>query len=361
MGFATPLTPGLNRRCAFLENYAQGASVKADAEKPEEEYIVDVRNLVVHYETPDGIVEAVNGVDLKIAKGETVGLVGETGAGKTTIALSIMGLLPVPPSNIISGEILVDGEDVRKKSEREMRDIRGSTVSMIFQDPMTALSPTMKIVDQIAEVIKLHRGVSKKEASEAALEVLKTVGIPPERGYDYPHQFSGGMKQRVVIAIALACRPKIVIADEPTTALDVTIQAQILDLLRNLKSELNTSVLLITHDFGIVAETCDRCVVIYAGEIVESGTVKQVFENPCHPFTTGLFASLPKIGENVRRLNPIKGLMINPMDLPSHCSFYERCDLRSEQCNEADPRLFEVESGHMVKCFQQKVGEEVFE
>ena len=344
-----------------MDSYSKETSLITDSEETGEDFIIDVRDLVVHYETPDGIVEAVNGVDIRIGRGETVGLVGETGAGKTTIALSIMGLLPIPPSNIIRGEILVDGEDIRKKSEREMRDIRGSTVSMIFQDPMTALSPTMKIVDQIAEVIKLHRGLSKKEASKAALDVLKTVGIPPERGYDYPHQFSGGMKQRVVIAIALACRPKIVIADEPTTALDVTIQAQILDLLRNLKDELNTSVLLITHDFGVVAELCDKCVVIYAGEVVESGTVEQVFDNPAHPFTVGLFASLPKIGENVRRLNPIKGLMINPMDLPPHCSFYDRCDRRSEQCQGGDPRLFEIEPGHMVKCFQQKSGEEVFE
>ena len=337
-----------------MENNSESALKFSEASQ---DCIAEVRKLVVHYETPDGIVEAVNGVNLKIAKGETVGLVGETGAGKTTIALSIMGLLPIPPSNIISGEIFVDGEDIRKKSEREMRDIRGSQMSMVFQDPMTALNPTMKVADQIAEVIKLHRNLNKKEAAGIAMEMLKTVGIPPERYYDYPHQFSGGMKQRVVIAIALACRPKLVIADEPTTALDVTIQAQILDLLRNLKRDFNTSVLLITHDFGVVAELCDRCVVIYAGEVVESGSVEQVFDNPCHPFTSGLFASLPKIGRNVRRLNPIKGLMANPMDLPPYCSFYDRCDRHMENCKESDPGLVELEPGHMVKCLRFLPGE----
>ena len=326
--------------------------------KAGEDSIIEVRDLVVHYETADGIVEAVNGVDLRIARGETLGLVGETGAGKTTIALAIMGLLPVPPSNIIRGEILIDGEDIRKKSEREMRDIRGRVVSMIFQDPMTALNPTMKVGDQIAEVIKLHRNVSKKEAAQVASEMLRMVRIPHDRYYDYPHQFSGGMKQRVVIAIALACRPEFVIADEPTTALDVTIQAQILDLMRNLKGELNTSTLLITHDFGVVAELCDRCAVIYAGEIVESGAIEQIFDTPTHPYTIGLFESLPKIGQNIDRLKPIQGLMANPMNLPAWCSYYDRCDCRTEQCAVGEPRLVEVEPGHMVRCFLFYTGEE---
>ena len=331
-------------------------TVEAEAE---EGFIIDVRDLVVHYETADGIVEAVNGVDLKIARGETLGLVGETGAGKTTIALAIMGLLPVPPSNIIRGEILINGEDVRNKSEREMRDIRGSVASMIFQDPMTALNPTMKVGDQIAEVIKLHRNVDKKEAARAAADMLQMVRIPLDRYYDYPHQFSGGMKQRVVIAIALACRPEFVIADEPTTALDVTIQAQILGLMRNLRSELNTSTLLITHDFGVVAELCDRCAVIYAGEIVESGTIEQLFDRPSHPYTIGLFDSLPKIGQNTDRLKPIQGLMANPMDLPRWCSFYDRCDRRTEQCTADEPQLEEVEPGHLVRCFLFNRGQEV--
>ena len=323
-----------------------------------EGFIVDVRNLVVHYETADGIVEAVNGVDLRIAKGETLGLVGETGAGKTTIALAIMGLLPVPPSNIISGEIFIDGVDIRNKSEREMRDIRGRVASMVFQDPMTALNPTMYVGDQIAEVIKLHRSISKNEAAQAAADMLQMVGIPPERYREYPHQFSGGMKQRVVIAIALACRPEFVIADEPTTALDVTIQAQILDLMRSLKSELSTSTLLITHDFGVVAELCDKCAVIYAGQIVESGTIEQLFDNPAHPYTLGLFDSLPKIGQSVDRLKPIRGLMANPMDLPSWCSFYDRCDHRTKRCETAEPQLVETEAGHMVRCFLFDAGEE---
>ena len=324
----------------------------------EDDYVIDVRGLVVHYETADGIVEAVNGVDLRIARGETLGLVGETGAGKTTIALAIMGLLPVPPSNIIRGEILINGMDIRRKSEREMRDIRGSVASMIFQDPMTALNPTMKVGDQIAEVIKLHRNVSKREAVRIGADMLQMVGIPPDRYYEYPHQFSGGMKQRVVIAIALACRPEFVIADEPTTALDVTIQAQILDLMRNLKSELNSSTLLITHDFGVVAELCDKCAVIYAGQIVESGTIDQIFDKPRHPYTIGLFDSLPKIGQDVDRLKPVRGLMANPMDLPSWCSFYDRCDHNNEQCVASEPELVEVEPGHLVRCFRSCTGEE---
>ena len=320
--------------------------------------IVDVRNLIVHYETPNGVVEAVNDVSFTINRGETLGLVGETGAGKTTIALSIIGLLPVPPSKIYGGEVYVDGEDVLKKSEHEMRNIRGDKVSMIFQDPMTALNPVHHVGDQIAEVIRLHQHVSKQEAIQKAIEMLQLVGIPAERYKDYPHQFSGGMKQRVVIAIALACQPELIIADEPTTALDVTIQAQVLEMMKELRQKLNTSMLLITHDFGVVAEMCDKCAVVYAGEIVESGTVEHIFHNPQHPYTRGLFASLPDLDSDVERLEPIRGLMVNPMDLPAYCSFHDRCEKCMEKCSREDPVLTEIEPGHFVKCLQFGPGKE---
>lgn len=315
-------------------------------------YILDIRNLVVHYETQDDVVEAVNGVDLQIAQGETYGLVGETGAGKTTIAKAIMGLLPVPPSHIIEGSVLLNGEELIGKSNREMRKVRGRQVSMIFQDPMTALNPVHRVGDQIAEVIREHLHVGKSDAAIRATRMLEEVGIAPERYKDYPHQFSGGMKQRVVIALALACEPGFIIADEPTTALDVTIQAQVLEMMRELKEKHKTSILLITHDLGVVAEICDKCAVIYAGQIVEKGSVEQIFDNPMHPYTKGLFASLPSLDEDVDRLRPIPGLMVNPADLPSYCSFYDRCDRCTPECRQGDPALIEVEPGHYVSCFR---------
>ncbi len=317
-----------------------------------EDPIFEIKNLVVHYETREGVVEAVNDLSLTIRRGETLGLVGETGAGKTTVALAMMGLLPVPPSHLIQGELILDGEDLRSKSEKAMRKIRGKKIGMIFQDPMSALNPVQYVGDQIAEVVQLHQHCSKGEAQVKAMEMLRMVGIPESRYKEYPHQFSGGMKQRVIIAIALACEPELIIADEPTTALDVTIQAQVLDLMRQLRRKLNTSMLLITHDFGVVAEMCDRCAVIYAGEIVEMGTVEHVFNNPMHPYTQGLFGALPDLDEEVERLKPIKGLMANPMDLPPWCSFYDRCDKCSANCRKSDPILTEVEPGHFVKCLQ---------
>ncbi len=320
--------------------------------------IVEVKELIVHYETQEGVVEAVNNVSFSIQKGETLGLVGETGAGKTTIALAMIGLLPVPPSHIIQGQVLMEGEDLLTKSEKEMRKVRGKKISMIFQDPMSALNPVHTVGDQIAEVVRLHRRCSKGEATARAMEMLRLVGIPENRYKDYPHQFSGGMKQRVVIAIALACEPELIIADEPTTALDVTIQAQVLELMRQLRQRLNTSMLLITHDFGVVAEMCDRCAVIYAGEIVELGTVRQIFRNPMHPYTRGLFESLPDLDHDVERLKPIGGLMANPMDLSPWCSFHDRCELCSEQCRQQDPVLTEVEPGHFVKCLKFGPGKE---
>lgn len=313
--------------------------------------LVEVRDLVVHYETQDGVVEAVNNVSFSIEKGEILGLVGETGAGKTTIALSLMNLLPYPPSRVVQGEIRLHGEDIMKKSRREMQKIRGNTVSMIFQDPMTALNPVKYVGDQIAEVIYLHDKCSKKEATVRAMEMMKTVGILPERYKEYPHQFSGGMKQRIVIAIALACKPELLIADEPTTALDVTIQAQVLDMMLKLQKEREMAMLMITHDLGIVAEVCDKCAVIYAGEIVEYGRLEHIFDHPMHPYTIGLMECIPSLDKNVERLEPIPGLVADPTELPQHCSFCDRCRYHDEKCEKMDPKLIEVEPGHWVKCF----------
>lgn len=283
--------------------------------------VVRVDDLVVHYETRDGVVEAVNGMSFELNRADTFGLVGETGAGKTTVALAIMGLLPYPPTHIIRGKVEIDGEDIAKKSKSQMQKIRGKKVSMIFQDPMTALNPVMTIGKQIAEVILLHESCSKAQAQQKALEMLEMVGIRPERFNDYPHQLSGGMKQRVVIAIALACNPELLIADEPTTALDVTIQAQVLDMIKGLRDKLGTALLLITHDFGIVADICNKCAVVYAGQIVEVGTVEDIFDRPQHPYTIGLFESIPSLVKDVERLQPVQGQIIDPTDLPPYCSF----------------------------------------
>lgn len=312
--------------------------------------VLEVQNLVVHYETANGVVEAVNNVSFAINKGETLGLIGETGAGKTTIALSAIRLLPVPPSHIVQGTVSLHGRNLYEIPEKEMRKIRGKVISMIFQDPMTALNPVLPVGEQIAEVIRLHNQVSRQEAMERAIDMLEMVGIRGERYNDYPHQFSGGMKQRAVIAQALACNPELLIADEPTTALDVTIQAQVLEMMKNLRDKLGTSMLMITHDFGVVADICDKCAVIYAGEIVEYGTVERIFHNPCHPYTIGLFNALPSIDKDVDRLYSIKGLMADPMDLPTWCSYYDRCDCCTKACKECDPKLIEIEPEHFVKC-----------
>lgn len=320
--------------------------------------VAKVDDLVVHYETRDGVVEAVNGISFEIHPADTFGLVGETGAGKTTVALAMMGLLPFPPSHIIRGRIEIDGADISKKSRNDMRAIRGKKISMIFQDPMTALNPVMGIGDQIAEVVLLHEKCSKAEAQRKATSMLEMVGIRPERYKDYPHQLSGGMKQRVVIAIALACNPELLIADEPTTALDVTIQAQVLDMIKDLRDKFGTALMLITHDFGIVADICNKCAVVYAGEIVEMGSVEDIFDRPQHPYTIGLFESIPSMDKDVERLKPVKGQIIDPTDLPTYCSFCDRCDRCTEQCRNVDPKPVEVSPGHFVKCiFAQKEGE----
>ncbi|WP_430884648.1 ABC transporter ATP-binding protein [Fusibacter sp. JL216-2] len=312
--------------------------------------LLNIKDLSIHYTTEDGNVKAVNNIELQLGAGETLGLVGETGAGKTTTALGVMGLVPNPPGKITSGTIEFEGRDLMKMSEEEMRMIRGNKISMIFQDPMTSLNPVMTVGEQIAEVIEIHQDLGSKDAMNKAAEMLELVGIPGSRINDYPHQFSGGMKQRVVIAISLACNPQLLIADEPTTALDVTIQAQVLDLMRNLKKDFNTSMLMITHDLGVVAEVCDKVAIMYAGEIVEYAPIQQLFENPSHPYTHGLFGSIPNLDEEVSRLKPITGLMPDPTDLPSGCSFHPRCPHAQPICAQQSPKDSVVEGEHRVKC-----------
>ena len=334
--------------------------------------LLEVHNLVVHYETDEAVVEAVNDISFTLKPGEILGVAGETGAGKTTLGLSIMGLLPKPPAHVIQGSIRFEGEELlptskepkglfdfaarrkRKRQEQNLgkvyRTIRGKKITMMFQDLMTALNPVLYVGDQIAEVIRIHEKCSKAEATQRACDMLEMVGIPATRYKEYPHQFSGGMKQRVVIAIALACKPDLIIADEPTTALDVTIQAQVLQMMKELQRKLGTAMIFITHDFGVVAEICDKCMVVYAGEIVEAGELKHVFDNPMHPYTKGLFASLPNLEVETDRLTPIHGMMPNPMDLPPYCSFYDRCDHACDSCKQGNPKLVEVEPGHFVRC-----------
>lgn len=318
----------------------------------EKDVLLSIENLVVEYSSDSETVHAVNDVSLQINKGQTLGLVGETGAGKTTIAKAIMRILPDPPAKVKGGQIFMDGENLMELKEDRMQKIRGNRISMIFQDPMTALNPTIVVGRQIMEAISLHEKVSAKEACKKAEEMLEKVGIPKERYADYPHQFSGGMKQRVIIAIALACNPELLLADEPTTALDVTIQAQVLDMMNQLKQEFGTSVLMITHDLGIVAETCDCVAVIYAGEIVEYGTAAEIFDHPMHPYTTGLFGSLPNMAEEGGRLNPIDGMMPDPTDLPEGCKFAPRCRYATDECRHGRPELKNVEGSHVVRCMR---------
>ncbi|MBQ1270597.1 MAG: ABC transporter ATP-binding protein [Clostridia bacterium] len=316
----------------------------------EKKYAVEVNDLVVEFKTDDGIVHALNGMDLKVENGKTLGLVGETGAGKTTTALSILRLIPSPPGVIKGGSIQLAGEDLFSKTEDEMRKIRGKAVSMIFQDPMTSLNPVLTVEEQIAEVIELHEDVNHQGAIQKAKEMLELVGIPGERGTEYPHQFSGGMKQRVVIAIALACNPTLLIADEPTTALDVTIQAQVLDMMRGLRDKYGTSMIMITHDLGIVAEICDTVAIVYGGKVVEYGTLEDVFNNTRHPYTEGLFNSLPDLDRRENKLKPIRGLMPDPTNLPEGCTFYPRCDYAMEICKTVKPKKIYRNDEHYVEC-----------
>ncbi len=314
------------------------------------ERILEIKDLVVHYITEEGTVEAVNGLNFGINYGETMGLVGETGAGKTTTALSMLRLVPDPPGKIISGEIFFEGKNILQMSEEEIRQIRGNKISMIFQDPMTSLNPVMSVGDQIAEGVQIHQKLNEKDSRDRALQMLEMVGIPGERYHEFPHQFSGGMKQRVIIAIALACNPTLLIADEPTTALDVTIQAQVLELMRNLKEEFNTAMLMITHDLGVVADSCDKVAVMYAGEIIEYAIIEKLFNNPSHPYTIGLFDSIPNLETDVERLKPIKGLMPDPTALPSGCRFHPRCPHAKDVCSVENPMYTEIGEEHIVKC-----------
>ncbi|HEX7039246.1 MAG TPA: ABC transporter ATP-binding protein [Trueperaceae bacterium] len=319
------------------------------------ERLLEVIDLKTYFDTDEGTVKAVDGVSFHLDRGETLAVVGESGSGKSVTSLSVMRLIPTPPGRIAGGQILFEGQDLVKKSEREMRKIRGNDISMIFQEPMTSLNPVYTVGDQIAEAIVLHQGKTYREAMRMAAEMLDLVGIPEpgKRVKNYPHQMSGGMRQRVMIAMALSCGPKLLIADEPTTALDVTIQAQILDLMRKLQDEIGMSILFITHDLGVVAEIADRAVVMYAGRAVEEADVNAIFAEPLMPYTLGLMNSIPRVdraSEHQERLQAIPGNVPNPLDLPEGCAFHPRCRFAQERCKEAIPPLEDAGNGHQVRC-----------
>ena len=321
--------------------------------------LLRIEDLEIRYETDDGIVYALNGVSLHVDEGETLGLVGETGAGKTTLAKGILRLIQTPPGKIVNGKVYFDGKDILAMSDHDLHQVRGNAISMVFQDPMTSLNPVMTVGEQIEEVIAVHNSnLSKEEIRERAIAMLRRVGISADRIDEYPHQFSGGMKQRVIIAIALACNPKLLLADEPTTALDVTIQAQVLDMIRKLKTEMNTAMILISHDLGVVAQTCDRVAIIYAGRIVETGNLRDIYKNPKHPYTIGLLDSIPSLTKDVKRLKPIKGLMPDPTALPPGCPFAPRCNYATAACSEAVPELADRGNGHLVRCIMDISGKE---
>ena len=321
-----------------------------DSIREKTDLAVDVENLVVKYKTSEATVEAVNSISLKVKKKRTLGLVGETGAGKTTAMLALMNMVPNPPGIITDGSVKINGLDMLHLTPAQLQTVRGSEIAMIFQDPMTSLNPVLTVGEQIEESILLHQNVTKAEAVKEAKKLLATVGIDPKRVSEYPHQFSGGMRQRVGIAIALACNPSVLIADEPTSALDVTIQAQILQMMRKLKDENDTSMILITHDLGVVAEMCDDVAVMYAGHIVEYGTLEEVFNDTKHPYTEGLYYSLPNIHKRVEKLHPIQGLMPDPSNLPKGCTFAERCPYATDECREQEPETFEFSETHRAAC-----------
>src|ERR671929_365277 len=323
------------------------------------ERLLDVRGLKTHFFTDEGVVRAVDGVDLYIDKGETLGVVGESGCGKSVSALSIMRLIPQPPGKIVSGQVLFDGRDLLRLKEDDMRKVRGNDMAMIFQDPMTSLNPVLTIGRQISEALELHKGMDKSASRKRTIELLELVGIPAARNRvdDYPHQFSGGMRQRVMIAMALSCEPKLLIADEPTTALDVTIQAQILDLIKRLRQELGMAIIMITHDLGVVAGIADRINVMYAGYIVETGTVDEIFHNPRHPYTLGLLKSIPRLDEpRKEKLVPIEGLPPDLVDPPQGCPFQPRCPYAIERCVPENPSLEPVVPGHRIACWVDVTG-----
>ena len=323
---------------------------KVAAAANNDDVVLEVKDLVVQYVVKKQTVEAVNGISFSLKKGKAIGLVGETGAGKTTTALAILNLVPDPPGIIKNGKITVCGNDMLSLPAHQLEKIRGKDVSMIFQDPMTSLNPVMTVGEQIAESVRLHEHVGKHEAMQRAMEMLELVGIPGERAVDFPHQFSGGMKQRVVIAIALACNPRVLIADEPTTALDVTIQAQVLSMMNDLKEKFGTALVMITHDLGVVAKMCDDVAVVYAGRVVESGSLEDVFNHTMHPYTEGLFNSLPNLENREAELKPIPGLMPDPTNLPKGCSFAPRCRYATDACREKPPVLRQVSDTHSVLC-----------
>ena len=316
--------------------------------------LLTIQDLQTHFFTGEGVVRAVDGVTLSVRPGETLGLVGESGCGKTVTALSILRLIPNPPGRIVGGTICFEGRDLLRLPEEEMRSIRGCAISMIFQEPMTSLNPVFTVGEQVAEGIRHHQKVSRREAWDRAVEVLRRVKIPDpaRRAYEYPHQLSGGLRQRVMIAMALALGPRLLIADEPTTALDVTIQAQIVDLLMGLQEEMQMAVILITHDLGVIAETADRVVVMYAGRVVEEASAEQLFETPLHPYTQGLLESLPTLetGKRHRRLTAIPGLIPNLLDLPTGCKFAPRCPKVIGDCWPTEPELREIRPGHWARC-----------
>ncbi|OGP75318.1 MAG: peptide ABC transporter ATP-binding protein [Deltaproteobacteria bacterium RBG_16_49_23] len=319
--------------------------------------LLDVRSLSTHFFTEDGVVKAVEDVSFEIFEGEILSLVGESGCGKSVTGLSLLRLIPTPPGKIASGEIFFDGRNLLKLEEKEMEKVRGNDISMIFQEPMTSLNPVFTIGDQIMEAIQLHQNPDKKEARKKAIEMLDRVKIPsPEARIDsYPHQLSGGMRQRAMIAMALSCQPKLLIADEPTTALDVTIQAQVLRLMREIQREMRMAVMLITHDLGVVAEIADRVAVMYAGRIVEYGPIETIFGEMRHPYTRGLLESIPQLEDKRKRLNAIPGQVPNPMDLPMGCKFHPRCYLMIEDCKKEEPPLFQVNDNHFSRCIRWKV------
>lgn len=316
--------------------------------------LIEVKNLKTHFYTEDGVVPAVDGVDFKINRGETLAVVGESGSGKSVSSLSILRLIPDPPGKIVEGDILFDGESLLAKSDEEMRNIRGNRISMIFQEPMTSLNPVFRIGNQISESLVLHQGMNAKEALAQSIKLLTLVGIPEaeRRVQQYPHELSGGMRQRVMIAMALACKPELLIADEPTTALDVTIQNQILELMKDLKEKVNTSILLITHDLGVVAEMADRVVVMYAGQVVEEADVFTIFENPKHPYTEGLLRSMPTHEKRTGKLHTIEGVVPNPLRLPPGCRFAPRCQYATELCHQEMPEVTHIAEGELVRCWK---------
>ena len=316
------------------------------------EPLLAVDNLKTQFFTQDGVVKAVNGVSFRLMPGETLGIVGESGCGKSITAMSLMRLIPTPPGKIVDGTVIFQGKDILKMSDEQIRSIRGNEIAMVFQDPMTSLNPVLTVNRQISESLELHKGMSKAESRARAVELLKMVGIPnaEQRVDQYPHQFSGGMRQRVMIAMALSCDPLLLIADEPTTALDVTIQAQILDLMRKLQQERGTAVILITHDLGVVAGMADRIQVMYAGTVAETADTYELFANPRHPYTLGLLKSIPRLDSVKGKLDPIRGLPPDLIDLPDMCPFSPRCDYSEEVCERKAPMLREVTPGHRVTC-----------